>query len=540
MMNMRKVSAGLGAAALVMSAACGQDLNVTNPNNPDVARALSSPADVQSVAVSSFNSWFQAANHIYPYTMLTVTADALTANFGNFGMRFNNVEPRIQYHNIASDGDAPVANTSWKNFYGALGQANDALSAVAGGVQLPGGTAQYKTLAQFSQAGALMQLGLVFDKAFVVDETFDPTKALPALVPYDSVIKVAMSKFDAVIAASAGQSWTYDASVFPSANGTLTASRLNRLANTLAALTLTYEPRNAADAAKVDWARVLKYADKGIGTGSAGAPFDFVVIGDGGTNWYNYLMYYADDPTWMRPDQHLIHQMNASVPDKFDGTVVAPTGPGDARLGPGKDYQFDGDLIGDATRGIYMQSPFSHRRYYDVAEDSPTSLVGPMPYLLAAESDLAKAEALVRTNGDLALAAQLINNTRVTRGALAPMTASSGTAALLAAITYEREVETMATSAFTFFQLRHDDALQAGTLRHLPVPAAELENDGLPIYTFGGVGLPTQNTAPMTPIRLSVDILGSASKTMELPSGRLLTLHMKTPHPRPTKGPFKF
>jgi hypothetical protein len=540
MMNKRKVSAGLGAAALMIGVACGQDLSVTNPNNPDVARALSSPADVQSVAISSFNSWFSAAVYIYPYQMLVVTADALSANFGNFGMRFNNIEPRIPYHNIASDGDAPVSNSAWKFDYQALGQANDALAAVAAGVQLPGGTPQYKAIAQFSQAGAFMQLGLVFDKAFVVDETFDPTKALPNLVPYDSVVKVAMSKFDAVIAASAGQTWTYDASVFPSANGSLTATRLNRLANTMAALTLAYEPRNAADAAKVDWARVLKYADKGIGTGTAGAPFDFVVIGDGGTNWYNYFMYYTDDPTWMRVDQHLVHQMNASVPDKFNGTVVAPSGPGDARLGAGKDYQYDGDLIGDATRGIYMQSPYSHRRYYDVAEDSPTSLEGPMPYMLAAENDLVKAEALVRTNGDLTLAAQLINNTRVTRGELTPMTAASGTTALLAAITYEREVETMGTSAMTFFQLRHDDALQAGTLRHLPVPAAELENDGLPIYTFGGVGSPVQDLLPSTSTRFSSSLLGTSTKTMELPSGRLLTLHMKVSHPRPTKGPFKF
>jgi hypothetical protein len=514
---------------------------VTNPNNPDVARALASPADVQSVAISSFNSWYQSSQDIYPYSLLVVTADALTANFGNFGMRFNNVEPRIEYHNIASDGDAPVANTAWGNFYGTLGQANDALSAITGGVQLPGGTAQYKALAQFSQAGALMQLGLNFDKAFVVDESFNPSSStLPSLVPYDSVVKTAMAKYDAVIAASAGQSWTYDASVFPSANGLLTASRLNRIANTLAALTLTYEPRNAADAAKVDWARVLKYADNGIGTGAAGAPFDMVVIGDGGTNWYNHFMYYTDDPTWMRVDQHLVHQMNASVPDKFNGTVVGPTGPGDARLGPGKDYQFDGDLIGDATRGIYMQSPYSHRRYYDVAEDSPTSAEGPMPYLLAAESDLAKAEALVRTNGDLALAAQLINNTRVTRGALAPMTAGSGTAALLAAITYEREVETMGTSAFTFFQLRHDDALQAGTLRHLPVPAAELENDGLPIYTFGGVGLPVQDLAPVTPLRLSSSLIATSKKTVALANGRQLTLHMPTPRARVTRGPFKY
>lgn len=539
MMNKRKVSAGLGAAALLFGAACGQDLSVTNPNNPDVGRALSTPADVEAVAVSSLNTWFQGATYIYPYQMLVVTADALTANFGNFGMRFNNLEPRIQYHNLASDGDAPVANSSWKQDYQALGQANDALKAVAAGVKLPDGTDQYATIARFSQAGALMQLGLVFDKAFVVDENFDPSTSTVTMVPYDSVVKAAMSGFDKVIAASAGKNWSYDASVWPSANGELTAERLNRWANTMAALTLAYEPRNAADAAKVDWARVLKYADKGIGTSSAGAPFDITIIGDGGTNWYNYFTYYTDDPTWMRVDQALIHQMDPSVPAKFDGTLVPPSGNGDARLGDGQDYQYDGDLIGDATRGIFMQSPYSHRRYYDVAEDSPTSLVGPMPYILATESDLVKAEALVRTNGDLALAAQLINATRVGRGHLTPVTAADGATALLKAITYEREVETMGTSAFTFFQLRHVDQLQDGTVRHLPVPAAELENDGLPVYTFGGVGLPVQNISPIG-ARMSANLIGGAVKNVTLPNGQIMALHMKSSIQRPHKGPFKY
>jgi len=538
MMNKGKLGMALGAAALMFGAACGQDLNVTDPNAPDIARALASPADVQSVAISSLNSWFLASSYIYPYQMLVVTSDALTANFGNFGMRFNNLEPRIQYHNIAADNDAPVARDSWNSDYGTLGQANDALIAIKNGIQLPGGTAQYQALAQFSQAGSLTQLGLLFDKAFVVDENFDASKGQPALVPYDSVVKAAMVKWDAVIAATNGHSdWTYDATVFPSSNGALTGTRLNQLANTEAAMTLAYEPRNAADAAKVDWARVLKYANAGLTT-------DFSVIGDGGNVWYNYFMFYTDDPTWMRVDQHLVHQMDPVVPDKYNGTNVPPSGNGDARLGDGSDghdYHYDNSVIGDATRGIYMQSPYSHRRYFDVAEDSPTALQGPMPYILATENDLLKAEALVRTNGDLGAAATLINNTRVTRGHLAPMTAASGSAALLAAITYERVVELMGTSGTTFFALRHDDALQAGTLRHLPVPAAELEQDGLPVYTFGGVGLPVQNLIPLSAGRFAAALQAPASKTIVLPNGRVTTLRMKVQHKTPhSASAFKY
>jgi hypothetical protein len=110
--------------------------------------------------------------------------------------------------------------------------------------------------------------------------------------------------------------------------------------------------------------------------------------------------------------------------------------------------------------------------------------------MLAAESDLVHAEALVRTGGDLALAATLINRTRVDRGKLPAATAAEGAAKLLEYIDYEREIELMNSSGMAFFRRRHVDGLQDGTLRHLPIPAKELETLQLPVYTFGGVGKP--------------------------------------------------
>lgn len=519
-----KLGSALGAAALVMSAACSQDLSVTNSQNPDVARALASPADVQSLAVSSVNSWYLASTYYDPWAALSVTADNMTANFGNFGMRFQNVEPRASYNNIASNGDAEMALQPWNRQYKALGAANDVLRAVAGGIALPGGTDQYAALAKFAQAGSLMQLALLYDKAFVVDETFDPLKGAPQFAPYTDVAKAAQGKLDALIAATAGKTWTYsDAStIIPLVGASISATTLNRIANTMNAMLLAYTPRTAADAAKVDWAKVLQYADKGIGTGSAGAPMDMTILSDN-NNWYSYIVYYFDDPTWMRVDQHLVHQMDASVPDKFNGTVVTPAGGGDARMTT--DYKLEKGVIGDATRGIYMQSPFSHTRYFYASQASATSATGPVPYLLAAENDLLKAEALVRTTGDLTLACQLINKTRVTRGHLTPADPADGAAALLADITYERQVELTATNGMNFFYVRQADGLQTGTIRHMPVPAAELETLALPIYTFGGVGNPVQNVVPVGTNSLPLDINGLSGKSIALPSGAVLQLH---------------
>lgn len=518
-----RLGSALGVAVLVLSAACSQDLAVTNPNNPDVSRALASPADVQSLAVSSMNSWYMASTYYDPWTALSVTADNMTANFGNFGMRFQNVEPRIPYNNTASGADAEMALQPWNRQYKALGAANDVLRAVAAGVVLPGGD-QYVDIARFAQAGSLMQLALLYDKAFIVDETFDATQGAPQFSAYTDVAKAAQTKFDALIAATSGKTFTYtDAStIIPLVGATFNATTLNRMANTMNAMLLAYLPRNAADAAKVDWAKVLQYADKGIGTGSAGAPFDMTIQADKNT-WYSYIAFYFDDPTWMRIDQHLVHQMDSAVPDHFTGALNPPSGNGDARLGT--DYKYEATVIGDVTRGIWMQSPYSQNRYFAISQASPTNRVGPSPYILAAENDLIKAEALVRTGGDLTLACSLINKTRVTRGKLTAAAPTDGAAALLADITYERQVELTGTSGMNLFYVRHDDAVQAGTLRHMPVPGAELETDVVPYYTFGGVGTPDMNVSPLGTPSLAAVLERSAVKTIALPNGRLLQLH---------------
>ena len=148
-----------GALALLATGAC-KDLDVTNPNNPDISRALASPQDVKNLAISTVNSWYLTATYLEPYMMTQVTADASTANFGNFGMRFNNLEPRIAYENSSAGGDRAVTESPWNSNYATLGAANDAIRAIASGVVIntPAETNKYKALALWAQAGSLANL----------------------------------------------------------------------------------------------------------------------------------------------------------------------------------------------------------------------------------------------------------------------------------------------------------------------------------------------------------------------------------------------
>lgn len=555
----RKVGVMLGAVALGLSAACSQDLNVTNPNNPDVARAIASPKDVQTLAQSSVHDWYLTSTYVEPYLMLGVTADAMTANFGNFGMRFNNLQPRIEYHNQSADGDAEVTRIPWNSNYATLGEANDVLRAIKGGLVITDAptTQAFKALARFSQAGTFTNLALAYDKAFIVDENTDlATASSLQMLPYAKVRDAAMASWDSVIANTAGQSYQYPAGTLPLDKLLLNSTVLNRVANTMAALTLAYAPRDAGEVGAMtaaDWQKVYNYADKGIGTGSAGAAFDFSVVGDNNL-WYSYILYYGDEQSWVRADMKLINKMDASVPAEYAGaaTNVPPSGTGDARLGAcsqlgskctvalaaasGKDFLYRGDVIGDPGRGIYMQSPYFHARWVAYARTSgSTRALGPAPYILAAESDLVKAEALVRIGGaaNFVTAAGLINNTRVNRGKLPALTGAETAAQLISAITYEREVEGFATNGFTHYALRHVDDLRQYTLRHVPVPAAELEILGLPLYTFGGPNYPVKSLFPES-ASMSIASLGasssSESRSLTLPNGQVMQLHLGGAH----------
>jgi len=496
MMQIKKRYSLLGVTAVLFASACN-NLDVKNPNDPDIQRALSSPSDVKSLAQSTVRSWYMTSvsagpddgGDLTPYIFGCVTADVCTMNYGNFGARFNNLEPRIPYGNTSSGGDRLVAQTPWDYNYGTIGATNDVLRTIKGGLSLGSAdeTEKYKEEAQFSQAASYLYLSMEFDKAFVVTENADPAVP-PELVDHTAVRDSTIRMFNDLIAATAAHSYTYAVTDLPSPGGALTSSKINRIANTMAAMTLAYHPRNAAQAASVDWAKVAAYADKGIGTGSGGAPFDVVVQGDA-NQWWSYLAAYGDLSDWVRTDHRVINRMNPAVPPKYNG-VDPPQGTSpDARYT--SDYEYKPPPIGDPGRGIYMQSDWWHKRYAFTNAEATGAFTGNIPYLLAAESDLIRAEALIRiSTPDLATAATLINKTRVGRGNLTPASAGDGAATLLNYISYERDIEITNTSGTTLYWRRAvtDQPIQAGTPCQLPIPAKELETLGLPIYTFGGVG----------------------------------------------------
>ncbi len=502
-----------GAALVALAGACNPDLNITNPNNPDVARAISTPGDVRQLIGSSYNTWYLSMQSGFavgepdPGLATGVMADSWTMAFGNFAARFNGQEPRLAFNNSSGSTDDNLVLGPYNGLYGALGSANDGLSAIKRGVVIkvsataPDETPEMQALAVLVQALSMGFEAQVFDKGFVVDE--DTPGGTATLQPYAAVSAAAVAKFDKAISLAAGKAWTIPVEFTPGM--VLTADKFSRMANTMAARQLAYTPRTAAENAAVNWTKVLAYAEKGISTGSA--PFELTVTGDA-NNWYDLDKAYQN-AGWARVDQRVVQLFDPSQPVVFTSYTDVPGKPvsDDARLA--SDFTYTTAIPNQSwfSRGEWFFSFLVHTRYGYTARGMPTQYTGDLPFVLPAENDLLIAEALVRTGGDKARAATLINKTRVGRGHLTPLTGASSNNDLLAAIFYERDIELYDTGASQpWFDRRRIDTsltynglpigntwgfrggsnLQKGTPRSLPLPAAELETLGLPVYTFGG------------------------------------------------------
>lgn len=530
MNKLRFATVTAGAAVIALVAACNPDLNVTNPNQPDVARAISSGSDVRQLIGSSYNTMYLAMQGCPdsdcepdPGVATSVMADVFTMAFGNFGARFNGQEPRLAYNNSSAATDGKVSSGPYNAIYGALGAANDGLKAIKNGVRVapspssPDETQQMQAFAWLVQGMALGFESQVYDKGFVVTEDSEGTATL---VDYKAMRDASITSLNKAITAATGKTWTIPQD-FTSVGLNLTAGNFVKMANTLAARVIAYNARNATENAATDWAKVLTYANAGISTGTA--PFDLSIESDGGNTWYDITKGYGDlaDGSWVRVDQRIIQEASTNAqPTEWTSTTAPPfpvipdlrfahgTPNAAGNIEPaGADFWFEKSVPYAVARGVYFWSQWSHARYINASFYNDNSLLGPAPYVLQAENDLLIAEALIRTNGDLARAATLINKTRVGRGGLPAVTAATPKNELLGAIFYERDVELFDSGAAQgWFDRRRIDPtvtynglaigniwsflggtnLQKGTPRHLPLPAKELETLGMTVYTYGG------------------------------------------------------
>jgi hypothetical protein len=484
----------LAALAFVAAAGC-HSLEVTNPNDPDLTRALASGGDVQNLLAGGFNKWYHSFGDVQPGAPLDVTADHYESAWGNWGMKLMGWEPRL-YEMINSHTD-PFDNFRgdiewpWYQNYAAVVAANLVVTAMGNGVKIPGpvdSTSNPMVLAaaRFLQGAALANIALRYDSGYAFDENTDPTAI--ELVGRDSVKNAALVKLDAAISLATGatSAWSIPTNFLNQTTGNWSNTMLAQAANTWAARLLAYFPHNTTENGQVPWAQVESYASKGI---SSGTPFDMEIVGDGpGTpnGWWNdHTGISGAVFDWMRVSVRTVCLLQTGY------ECHRPNDNTDLPFPQSPDYRFNGDdVVGDncvsadnaaaiqaqdaaayplhcsaagsiggadfaympinsntwpgfpAARGYWRFSNVAQMRYYAPGWDSPDYAVGELPFVLAAENDLLWAEALVmQSNKNPTLAATLINKTHNGRGHLTDITAASTAAQLMAAIRYEVGIE---------------------------------------------------------------------------------------------------
>ncbi|MXW16653.1 MAG: RagB/SusD family nutrient uptake outer membrane protein [Gemmatimonadetes bacterium] len=504
---------GVCAAVVALSGAC-VDLNVTNLNDPDRERALSSGNDVESLISGGFQAWWQTSHHSYPAAAMSTAADAHSSSWGNWGMRDAGWEPRKSYNNDPAYSYNNLAESPWLFSYRTLAAVRDGLLTLNGDTdqaQLMRDelgaerTERLNAFAKYLQAMSLANLALIFDQAFIVDESVDDIAGLE-MQPYTAVWAAAEQKFAEVIQMASGGSFVIPAA-WVAFNRDWSAPYMAELARAYRARFATQIARTPSERDGLDWSAILADASGGLSQTFAG------YYEEGGNwAWARAKHHTAHYTGWARIDYRTVgpsdasgkweEWINASADakrpfdiDTDDRRITA----GDPKMS-GTYIRYMGNSPFPADRGIYHYSNYIDWRWRPLFDNG---WVGEYPDMTAMELEFIAAEANYRL-GNRDAAMETVNKYRA-RGELPPFTDANGVApggdrcvpqmadgscgTLWDALKYEKRVEVFHYGFATeYFDDRGWGDLVEWTWEQVPVPGSELLILLMDIYSFGGPG----------------------------------------------------
>jgi hypothetical protein len=527
-----------------------QDMDVTNPNNPNRESVLQSPADVQALVSATFRIWFERYEGSNVTIPMSTMADEFSTAFFDFGGLELSQEPRATFN-----PRSPNSNHSavWQDYYSIIAGINTAFRAIEDGdltVRENGVdvTTRVRAFGKFMQGLAHGQVALTFDQGYVSGETLDFEtltfeQARAQLRPYAEVRDTAIAQMKAALQLAQSNTFTFPSTVGEWIPGIqMNQTLFARIINSFIARLMAYTPRTAAERSAVNWAQVITHIDAGITTDLAPVAtpdvmestyknrtsrqrtttpsdfmrVDYMIVGpadqsDGFRNWLatpaaNRQPFRINSgdrridgiATWNR-------STNAWAPVQPAATcanVPSPTSSSRPPASCGLYMGFHDEVaFFNPGRGTYLRSFYFYHRW-----GRGTSFeAGPVPIMSVTEMDLLKAEALIRLNR-AAEALPLINKTRVANGGLAAATINGapGTAPncvprrisgacgnLWDVLRYEKRIETLGLNGgIPYYDGRGWGVLLENTMIHFPMPVVDVElllgQDA--VYTFGGGG----------------------------------------------------
>jgi hypothetical protein len=529
-------------------AGCKKDvLAVKNYSNPDVARVYATPASIEGVIGTLYQSVFAAA-HASSESINTQSKALSLETYGsvaNFGMNTREGIPRIAIDNSRSGAQAGNANTF--NLFSRASRtaatavlALDALTTSGGTLGTPAQNTRARAFGFLAGGLALGYLSLSYDSAAVVTPQV-ATDVVPALSSYADVNKAALALIDTAIALAQSASATNGANGFPlptawlSTAGTagLTQAQFVGLARAHKARIRAGVARTPAERQAVDWTAVIADATNGITadhllfvTAGWACAYDCsqmeVSAGWGQISPMYYGMadtsgFYATwigtpislrDPagTFVTSDRRW---PNGGAACPGSGCRAAQTAASALPLAAGlyfRNKPSGEDVSGDP----WGTSNYIHSRWWPFTH--PTGAGGNYPFVTKAEMDMLAAEGYIRTSNFTA-ALTLINASRTKNGlpAIGAITSLSQKIGalkgctpqvpqppafntvdcgnIMEAMKYEKRMETAFAGFMQWFvDSRGWGDLVEGTALHWPVPNGEMDARVQPFYSLGGLG----------------------------------------------------
>ena len=507
----------LGALILgpTVWSAC-QSLEVTNPGTPNIDVVYGSGENLEAALIGSWRAFWGVAqgartNAASPVKQISIWGNELTtADVGATGLGVTQ-EPRVAIDN--RDQGGWTNRKPWYDLYESMSSAREAYQAIERGLKVgpvtaasPEGqnTQRAKVFAKFLMALDNLYLALLFDQAFVADETIDPETFDYELKPYTEVAALSIQMFrEAIAEAKAAPDFTLPTTWI---NGqTITRDDLVRIMYSYIVRAEVYMPRTPEQRAAVNWSLVLAQLDSGI-TKNFAQQADLTI-------GFTQSAYYQNSflQTNARTNTRLVGPADTSgeyqrwlarpLGERAQITIVTPDRriQGTTTTSNGKYFGYLANQTMSTTNGTYMHSRYRNIRYLNAQSNYHTT--GLITTMSLDEMKFIKAEALWRL-GRFTEAAALINPTRVANN-LKPVDANGpppgrdcvpkredGTCGdLFDAIQYEKRIELFPTEAIiAYADARGWGKLLPGTPQHMPVHGRELELFGFPYYTIGGGG----------------------------------------------------
>lgn len=521
----------LVSSLLLFGAAGCADLEVTNPNQPDAQRALETAGDLESLVAGAFKQWQQTSGDYYSISFaLSTTSFQHSAWPANAGMVFYSDFPRPQLPNEVAHQFYGNLEYPWNGSYRALAALQQGLSAIANwegdfaAELVPEGTAgeraarmaRLNAYAKFTQGIAHASLAMLFDQAFVVDETVDIQGGEAVeLQPYTDVMAAALGYFDDAIAIAGANSFEVPAAWIGGVS--MSDTDMIGIAHGLKARYMAAVARDPAERAAVNWTAVRNELAEAQPWHMALVAFDYA-------NWTADLKYYPAYAGWQQltywilgmADQSGTYQDWVEVPiaeriPEVNGEpflIITP----DQRFAQGATLAAQTDDSYDRYP-LYGVPPFSLANNFQKPErgtwrwsyywtyDAWLNFGSETwPEVSQAEIDLLRAEAEYRLNGNApnATAIALVDMYRTAAGLdssaganedCVPKLPNGNCGDFFEQLKWEKRINTQFRGMLMapwYFEGRGWGDLYEGTALHFPVPCGEAYVlNLLPCYTYG-------------------------------------------------------